>query len=56
MADSTPDYPVPGRILATKCAAERYLAAACNTSRLYDARYLVDIHSKPRENRATESE
>jgi hypothetical protein len=34
-ADSTEDFPVPRRIIATPCDAEQYLAAARDTSPVY---------------------
>jgi Domain of unknown function (DUF5078) len=42
MADSTEDFPIPRRIIATQCDAEQYLAGARDTSPVYFDRYMVD--------------
>ncbi|MDT5132741.1 MAG: hypothetical protein QOE41_2052 [Mycobacterium sp.] len=41
-ADSTDDFPIPRRIIATSCDAEQYLAAARDTSPVYFERYMLD--------------
>lgn len=46
-ADSTDDFPIPRRIIATDCSAEQYLAAARDTSPIYYERYMIDYHNKP---------
>jgi hypothetical protein len=45
-ADSTDDYPIPRRILATSCTAEQLLAATRDTSPTYYDRYMIDMHNK----------
>lgn len=46
-ADSTEDFLVPRRIIATSCDAEQYLAAARDTSPVYYERYMVDKSHRP---------
>jgi hypothetical protein len=46
-ADSTEDFPVPRRIIATSCDAEQYLAATRDTSPVYYERYMVDKSHRP---------
>lgn len=46
-ADSTDDYPIPRRIIATTCDAEQYLAAARDTSPIYYQRYMIDKSNRP---------
>lgn len=41
-ADSTDDYPIPRRIIATTCTAEQILAATRDTSPTYYDRYMID--------------
>jgi hypothetical protein len=47
LADSTDDYPIPRRIIATPCDAEQYLAAARDTSPIYYERYMNDKSHRP---------
>jgi Domain of unknown function (DUF5078) len=44
-ADSTEDFPVPRRMIATTCDAEQYLAAARDTSPVYYQRYMIDYNN-----------
>jgi hypothetical protein len=46
-ADSTPDYPIPHRIIETTCTAEQLLAAARDYEPVYYERYMIDMHNKP---------
>ncbi|MFV0493811.1 DUF5078 domain-containing protein [Mycobacterium sp.] len=46
-ADSTEDFPIPRRQIATTCDAEQYLAAARDTSPIYYQRYMIDMHNRP---------
>jgi hypothetical protein len=46
-ADSTDDFPIPRRIIATPCDAEQYLAAARDTSPIYYERYMNDKSHRP---------
>lgn len=46
-ADSTDDYPIPRRMIATTCDAEQILAATRDTSPVYYERYMIDMHNKP---------
>ncbi|QLL08144.1 DUF5078 domain-containing protein [Mycobacterium vicinigordonae] len=46
-ADSTEDFPIPRRQIATTCDAEQYLAAARDTSPVYYQRYMIDKHNRP---------
>jgi hypothetical protein len=48
-ADSTDDFPIPRRIIATSCDAEQYLAAARDTSPVYFDRYMLDKSHRPTE-------
>src|SRR5258707_14849738 len=47
VADSTEDFPIPRRQIATTCDAEQYLAAARDTSPIYYQRYMIDFHNRP---------
>jgi Domain of unknown function (DUF5078) len=47
VADSTDDFPIPRRQIATTCDAEQYLAAARDTSPVYYQRYMIDYHNRP---------
>src|ERR1700733_4905156 len=49
VADSTDDFPIPRRIIATSCDAEQYLAAARDTSPVYFDRYMLDKSHRPTE-------
>jgi hypothetical protein len=46
-ADSTDDYPIPRRIIATECDVEQYMAAARDTSPVYFERYMIDRSNRP---------
>jgi hypothetical protein len=43
-ADSTEDYPIPRRIIATNCTAEQLLAAARDYAPVYYDRYMKDYN------------
>ncbi|MCV7315315.1 DUF5078 domain-containing protein [Mycolicibacillus parakoreensis] len=45
-ADSTDDYPIPRRIIATDCTAEQILAAARDFKPIYYDRYMADYNNK----------
>ena len=47
IADSTEDFPIPRRIIATPCDGEQYLAAARDTSPVYFDRYMRDKSNRP---------
>ena len=47
IADSTEDFPIPRRIIATPCDAEQYLAAVRDTSPVYFDRYMRDKSNRP---------
>jgi Domain of unknown function (DUF5078) len=47
MGDSTEDFPIPRRVIATPCDAEQYLAGARDTSPVYFDRYMVDKSHRP---------
>jgi Domain of unknown function (DUF5078) len=47
VADSSEDFPIPRRIIATTCDAEQYLAAARDTSPVYYQRYMIDKSNRP---------
>ena len=44
-ADSTDDYPIPRRMLATTCDAEQILAATRVSSPEYYKRYMIDYNN-----------
>ncbi len=44
-ADSTEDFPIPRRMIATTCDAEQYLAATRDTSPVYYQRYMIDYNN-----------
>jgi Domain of unknown function (DUF5078) len=46
-ADSTDDFPIPRRMIATTCDTEQYLAAVRDTSPVYYQRYMIDKHNRP---------
>jgi hypothetical protein len=52
-ADSTEDFPVPRRQIATTCDAEQYLAAVRDTSPVYYQRYMIDFNNHPNLQQAT---
>ena len=45
VADSTEDFPIPRRMIATTCDAEQYLAAVRDTSPVYYQRYMIDYNN-----------
>jgi Domain of unknown function (DUF5078) len=45
-ADSTDDYPIPRRMIATTCTGEQILAAARDFTPIYYERYVIDKHNK----------
>jgi hypothetical protein len=47
LGDSTEDFPIPRRIIATPCDAEQYLAGARDTSPVYFDRYMRDMSNRP---------
>ena len=47
LSDSTEDFPIPRRIIATPCDAEQYLAAVRDTSPVYFDRYMRDKSNRP---------
>jgi Domain of unknown function (DUF5078) len=53
MADSTEDFPIPRRMIATTCDAEQILAAARDTSPVYYQRYMIDFNNHPNVQQAT---
>jgi Domain of unknown function (DUF5078) len=52
-ADSTDDFPIPRRIIATDCDAEQILAATRDTSPVYYQRYMIDFNNHPNVQQAT---
>src|ERR1700726_1386456 len=44
-ADSTDDFPIPRRMIATTCDTEQYLAAVRDTSPVYYQRYMIDFNN-----------
>ncbi|BAV42346.1 DUF5078 domain-containing protein [Mycobacterium ulcerans] len=53
-ADSTDDFPLPRRIIATSCDAEQVLAATRDTSPVYYQRYMIDYNNHPEFQQATQ--
>ncbi|EUA85398.1 hypothetical protein I551_8163 [Mycobacterium ulcerans str. Harvey] len=53
-ADSTDDFPIPRRIIATSCDAEQVLAATRDTSPVYYQRYMIDYNNHPQFQQATQ--
>src|ERR1700730_4134607 len=53
VADSTEDFPIPRRQIATTCDAEQYLAAVRDTSPVYYQRYMIDFNNHPNLQQAT---
>ncbi len=45
VADSTEDFPIPRRMIATTCDAEQYMAAVRDTSPVYYQRYMIDYNN-----------
>ncbi|QUR66211.1 DUF5078 domain-containing protein [Mycobacterium spongiae] len=54
VADSTEDFPIPRRIIATTCDAEQILAATRDTSPIYYQRYMIDYNNHPEFQQATQ--
>jgi hypothetical protein len=52
-ADSTEDFPVPRRMIATTCDTEQYMAAVRDTSPVYYQRYMIDYNNHPNVQQAT---
>jgi hypothetical protein len=52
--DSTEDFPIPRRIIATSCDAEQVLAAARDFSPVYYQRYMNDYNNHPNVQQATQ--
>jgi hypothetical protein len=52
-ADSTEDFPIPRRMIATTCDAEQILAATRDTSPIYYQRYMIDFNNHPNVQQAT---
>lgn len=52
-ADSTEDFPIPRRMIATTCDAEQYLAAVRDTSPVYYQRYMIDFNNHANLQQAT---
>lgn len=52
-ADSTEDFPIPRRMIATTCDAEQILAATRDTSPVYYQRYMTDFNNHPNVQQAT---
>jgi hypothetical protein len=46
-ADSTDDFPIPRRMIATTCTAEQILAAARDFAPVYYERYMTDYNNHP---------
>ena len=51
--DSTEDFPIPRRMIATSCDAEQVLAAARDYSPVYYQRYMIDFNNHPNVQQAT---
>src|SRR5271156_3227626 len=50
--DSTEDFPIPRRMIATNCDAEQLLAAARDYEPVYYQRYMIDFNNHPNVNQA----
>jgi hypothetical protein len=48
--DSTDDFPIPRRMIATSCDAEQVLAAARDFTPVYYQRYMIDYNNHPNVN------
>jgi Domain of unknown function (DUF5078) len=46
MADTTDDYPIPHRMIATTCTVEQILSPARDFTPIYYERYMIDKHNK----------
>lgn len=53
-ADSTDDFPIPRRVIATPCTAEQILAAARDYTPVYYDRYMIDYNNHPEFQQATQ--
>jgi Domain of unknown function (DUF5078) len=53
-ADSTDDFPIPRRMIATTCDAEQILAAARDFTPVYYQRYMIDYNNHPNVQQATQ--
>jgi hypothetical protein len=52
--DSTDDFPIPRRMIATSCDAEQVLAAARDFAPVYYQRYMIDYNNHPNVQQATQ--
>ena len=52
--DSTEDFPIPRRMIATTCTAEQILAAARDFEPVYYQRYMADYDNHPNVQQATQ--
>ena len=52
--DSTDDFPIPRRMIATTCTAEQLLAAARDYEPVYYQRYMADYDNHPNVNQAAQ--
>ncbi len=52
--DSTEDFPIPRRMIATTCTAEQLLAAARDFEPVYYQRYMTDYDNHPNVQQATQ--
>ena len=52
--DSTDDFPIPRRMIATTCTAEQLLAAARDFEPVYYQRYMADYDNHPNVNQAAQ--
>jgi uncharacterized protein DUF5078 len=52
--DSTEDFPIPRRMIATTCTAEQLLAAARDFEPVYYQRYMADYDNHPNVNQAAQ--
>jgi hypothetical protein len=53
-ADSSDDFPIPRRMIATTCDAEQILAAARDFTPVYYQRYMNDYNNHPNVQQATQ--
>ncbi len=53
-ADSTDDFPIPRRMIATTCTGEQILAAARDFTPVYYERYMNDYNNHPNVQQATQ--
>ena len=52
--DSTDDFPIPRRMIATTCTAEQIMAAARDFEPVYYQRYMIDYNNHPNVQQATQ--